>query len=810
MFSRMTKWFAAPVFFIAGMTFIANAAIFDPPMPDPLMRKANMNMKWRFYQGTPTGTPQAVSYNDSGAGWTLVNAPHSASYDAAPRGSTGTSSWTTEANYYKGTCWYRKTFGIPLSAKKVFIEFEGAMQVTTVYVNGTQVGQHLFSGYTPFYYDISSLIVRGANNVVALSLNNAYNNDIPPGSSSGRPDFLLYSGLCRAVWLHGKDSVYVPIYSQHVRTINVSASSAQIRAITPVRNDALAAKSVTAEFTLFNAANATVVTSSMTISIPAGTLDTFDMTTGTFTPALWSPSNPYLYKAQTLLRVGGVVVDSVVEPCGVRWFTWTAASGFYLNGSRLEIQGVCAHQQQGWIENAVPDSRYFQEVKQIKAMGANSIRCAHYPRAQAFYDACDRLGLLIYVEIPSWGWGYTPTATWWTRADSCAKWMVLSARNHPCVYIWGLYNEPVPNPYVSFATPITTMNNVVKAIDPDRFTATSNIYSTAYGGTGWNPSATIPDVVGLNYSTTFSSTAYRWVGTESSDDFYRPQIRGSAADLDTSSTSWYQREWNCINFTQDTVTVRQLAGGAFWCWKDYNSPCNTNGNEGIVDRICVPKTVYYKFRAMWTSPSIPTDNPIAGTATRIELLADTMTLRANEANVFLITATMRNANGRQISSDSGNVTFTVTPSAAATFYGGNVVRAYGGRAGALLKTATTPASITLSAAYGTLPTASIILTTQQDTNQVPPYTATAVTTAALLSSDRYQLKVTSTVKGLMFRCPPAAGKLTIVNCMGRTVYSREVAQGEQVLISRRALGSGLLYGIWEGANRRVSSRVNVM
>ena len=800
MIFNYAKWCVLPLFISLCLAFPVHSQIFEPQVPDPLKRKANMNMNWHFYQGTPTGTPQAVSYNDSGTGWSKVVVPHSASYDAAPRGATGASSWTTEANYYKGNCWYRKTFGVPASTKKLFIEFEGAMQTATVYVNGTLVGQHVNSGYTPFYYDVTNYIVRGSNNVVAVILNNVANVDIPPGTTT--PDFLLYSGLNRAMWLHAKDSVYVPIYSQHIQTANVSAASAQIHALTPVKNDRTTAQTVSVTITLFDATHTSVVSQSSPVSIPAGVLDTFDMTTSAFAnPHLWSPSSPYLYSVQTLVSVGGQVVDSVVEPCGFRWFTWATGTGgsFNLNGSRLEIRGMCVHQFEGWIENAVPDTRYWQEVKLMKNMGCNSIRCSHYPRAQAFYDACDKEGMLVYVEQPSWGWGLTPSATAWARMDSCVKEMVLSARNHPCIYAWGLYNEPIVSG--NFTSQITVLNNRAHSLDTTRFSAMANIKT-------FNAAATVPDVQGLNYTTTGSTGAYRWLGTESSDDFYRPQIRGSLVDLDTGTTSYYQREWTCINFTLNTSG--QLSGGHFWCFKDYNSSDNTNGNEGIVDRLTVPKTVFYKFRAMWTGAAL--DFPTAGiTAARIQLLSDTTILHANGADVFLLTATLRNANGVQSCADSGNVTFTVTPATAGTIFGGNVQQAYAGRAGVFLRTTTTAANpLTVTAAYGNLTTASITLTTLQDTNRVPPFSPNAVKTLVPWRGDVYKLRIISTSNGLVFQCPPAQGRLAIVNCQGKTVFFSDVKKGASLLINRRMLGAGLFYGIWESGNQRTVSCLNVV
>jgi beta-galactosidase len=808
MFYKKTLWSALLLFMCLPFAFPVRSAIYDPPMPDPLKRKADMSRNWQFYKGTPTGTPQQTLYNDSGTGWSKVVLPHSCSYDSAPVVVTTTANWSAESNHYKGNCWYRKTFGVPLSAKKLFIEFEGAMQVATVYVNGNTVGTHNNSGYTPFVFDITQWITRGANNVVAVMLNNAVNNDIPPGSSGSRPDFLLYSGLYRAVWLHAKDSVYVPIYGQFIQTVNVSAASAQIHALTPVKNDATAAKTVSVTVTLFNATQTSVATLTSALSIAAGVLDTFDMTLPAIgNPNLWSPSSPYMYSVQTLVRVGGVVVDSVVEPCGFRWITWATGSGgsFNLNGSRLQIKGVCVHQFQGWMENAVPATRFWQEVKLLKNMGCNSIRCSHYPRAQSFYDACDKLGMLLYVEQPSWGWGYTPTATGWARMDSCVREMVISGRNHPSIYLWGLYNEP--DVTLNFSTQVTPLNNTAHLNDATRYTAIANAFGTA------NAAARVPDVEGLNYIATGDAGAYRWIGTESRSGFYYASWRGSTIDLDTTSTTSTAGsayfEWINTEMPNSLNTTGQLSGVHFWCFKDYNSPCNTNGNEGLVDRFTVPKTIFYMFRKYWTG--LAPDYPRPGTATTIQLLSDTNSLRANGADVFLITTTLRDGAGHQISSVNGNVTYTVTPASAATIFGGNVQPAYAGRAGVFLRTTTVPANpITVTAAYGGLTTASISLTTLQDTNWVPPYTATAVKGAALLSRDLYKLRVTFTAKGLVLQCPPAEGKLTIVNCLGRTVYHRDVTKGEQVFISRHSLGSGLLHAVWEGSGRRVSSRVNVM
>ncbi|HAJ79160.1 MAG TPA: hypothetical protein DCO75_05260, partial [Fibrobacteres bacterium] len=200
-----------------------------------LKSKVEFNQSWKFYKGDASGA-SGTSFND--ASWASVNIPHSPTYD--------TPTPTGEAAYYIGTCWYRKSFALPANVQKVFVEFEGAMQVATVYLNGTQIGVHNNSGYTPFFFDISNQVVRGGNNVIAISLNNTRSADIPPGWANSGPDYYLFGGLNRSVWLHFKDSVYVPVYSQQVIPIpNSSATSAQLHVRTPVMNESKAAQDIT-------------------------------------------------------------------------------------------------------------------------------------------------------------------------------------------------------------------------------------------------------------------------------------------------------------------------------------------------------------------------------------------------------------------------------------------------------------------------------------------------------------------------------------------------------------------------------------
>jgi hypothetical protein len=796
MFSKVSRGHVLPFFLSACMAF--------PVMSQAqnLKHKAGFNLNWKFYKGDAGTGAAGTGYND--ASWAVVNIPHSPSYDAATP--------TGEASYYVGTCWYRKSFTLPANVKLAFMEFEGAMQVCTLYVNGTKIGFHNNSGYTPFVFNISNQVVRGGSNVVALYLNNVRSADIPPGWASAGPDYYLFGGLNRPVWLHFKDSVYIPVYQQQVMTINVSASSGQVRAKTPVRNAHASSQSVQVTVNLLNASQTQVSTLTSTLTIPANTLDTFDMTLPAVSGSnfsLWSPSTPNMYSVQTLVRVGGIVVDSVVEPCGFRWFSWSTSTGFSLNGARMEIHGMCLHQNLGWIENAIPDWRYYYEVKVIKGMGANSIRCSHYPRAQAFYNACDKIGMLCYPEQPSWGWSMNPSAACWAKMDSCVREMVLSARNHPSIYLWGLYNEPnvtsSPQDYTSY---ITTMNNHAHSLDSTRLTSEANNGTPSCG--------TVPDVFGMNYATSTnytsngkSSASMPWINFESRNTgtFGTQCSRGSALDLDTTdvqnSAGNDALEWASFNFT--TATSGQLSGGHFWEFKDHFSTWNTSAYEGVADNMDIPKTMYHYFAKRWNSAYV-TDYPRPGTSTKLDFKVDTNSLPADSVNVFLLTAGLRDNNNHLISS-ACQVQFTLSDPTKGIIFGGNTVTALGGLAAAYLRTSKSPGTFTVTATAlcNTSLTQTLTLTT---TPVSESYMETGVKPFAVQAKVEAQmLKVTHATNGIIFHCPQSAGHLRVIDCQGRTIYSQDALSGASLLVSRHTLGAGLFYGVWEDGKQRLVSRV---
>jgi hypothetical protein len=775
------------------------------------------NLGWKFYKGSPTGTPQSLNYND--AGWESVNVPHSASYD--PPTVAGEIGFYGNVLASNVDYWYRKKFICPPNARKVFIQFGAVMQSAIVFVNGTQVGSHYNSGYTGFIFDISNNVARGDTTCIALHAHISNDGDIPPGDfgpgADGKgPDFLLFSGMNRTVQLFFKDSVYVPVRGQRTATAGTVASPT-VHAFTTVRNESKAVKSVTVTITVRNKDGASVASQTSTLSVPANSSSNFDMATSAVAnPLLWSPSSPNLYSLKTVVSVAGIEVDSVVESIGLRFYTWSAATpgGLSINGVRTEIKGVCLHQAMGWVEAAVPDSRWAKNVGIIKAMGVNGIRCSHYPRSDAFYHACDSIGMLVLCEVPSWaiGWVVYNRPLFWSRMYGVDSAMVLDGYNHPSIWGWCLFNEPSDAQLDSMmAKQNAIIHNLESVAPPGRVTLVAN----PFGGTKYPL-----DIHGVNYSLS-SSLSIPLVNTEEYSNWTRNLVRGNAMDLDVSGTSEAAKE---LNDMKNAWSTTDKCGGAhFWCFMDYCSIGNQVGRAGIVDRFYIPKNAYFMFQnsLLGTTPDFWTN----GTATKIDIAADQTTLRADGTDLCQITATLRNANNQCVQQNCV-LTFTASPATSITALyseesanpkSGNsvTVTVEGGRAGVLVRASRTPGNIAVNVTNSCgLPPATVNLTSTAVSETIPAlnWDATSLLQGThLQSGDALRLKIAYTGKGIAISFPSHVEKtVQIINCQGKTVCSYSLKDGKPALVGGGIIGCGVFYAAWDDRGGRMHTRLNIV
>jgi len=777
---------------LVGMFFTVQAE-FYPERIYKERKKTSLDYGWKFYRGTPSGTPSDSAYSDGG--WNSVNIPHSASYDAPTA--------DAEAKGYQGISWYRKNFTVSSSKhmQNFFIEFEGAMQVANVWLNGHFLGTHDNSGFTWFSFDATNYLSLTGNNVLVVSLDNSFNREIPPGDdyTTGFPDYYLFSGLYRNVWLVSTASTFVPLWSQQISVpiATASAASALVRVKTQVT--AGTAGTVSVHYVIgYPSGNSItgIINDSIVKSLSANQTFTFDTIIGPITsPHLWSPNTPNLYTLYTQVYKDGVLQDDYVDRFGVRWYTWTPADGFALNGDTMTIRGAALHQSIGWIESALPRSRFFKEVGLVKEMGANLIRCAHFPRDPSFYNACDELGMMVMVEVPTWGnatSGY-PTA-FWTRLNNCMTEMIQVGYNHPSILAWGLFNEPFTDFNASNQIPLEAAT--AHQLDSTRYTYLADNQRN-------NPGIlNETDIEGLNYYELTGACATmpkRIINTEYHEGWMYSCFRGGTNDNENPDGYAVQR-WNLWQALFTTTRLNKLAGGCMWSFNDYWSAF-IQAPMGVVDHLRIPKAVFYLFRNYWTG--VPSETPVLGlTPTKLKLTSDLDSLIADSTDVAIITASFRTAGDTCVdtksgASDSIPVTFTVT--GPADYFGSSKVMANAGKCGFMIKSKNTTGIITVTAnAVGYATKSITIKAVKADTTSLPFLTKLATTAVinksavAGIKNVTFRQNINSMLISFSSKAEAAAG-VSVFNSRGQYIDCAQQISGNTIVLNTRSLAIGCYY-----------------
>ncbi len=433
----------------------------------------SLDTGWKFNRSDISGAA-APSFDDSG--WSTVAVPHTWN---AQDGQNGGS------NYYRGIGWYRRHFTISAdqAGRRYYLQFDGSNIVTNVFVNGTGVGAHS-GGFAAFRFDITQYVHVGADNIIAVKVNNASNADIPPLSG----DFTFFGGLYRGVHLFAVDSLQFRMLDYgssgvYLKQSLVSETSANLEITAKSFNNYGSAKSVTLETTIVDATGNVVDTLSTTHTIPAGTGYDFVQTTTIDHPHLWNGlTDPYLYKVYLSLKDGATVTDSVSQPLGLRYFRVDASRGFFLNGRYLDLHGVNRHQDRlnlGW---AIGNAQHLEDFQLIEEMGATAIRLAHYQHAQYFYDLCDTNGMIVWAEIPLIN-SITESTAFYANAKQQLTELIRQNYNHPAICFWSIANEITLAAGPDTNNLLTQLETLASTEDPTRLTT---IGSNAWDGSPVN------------------------------------------------------------------------------------------------------------------------------------------------------------------------------------------------------------------------------------------------------------------------------------------------------------------------------------
>ena len=362
---------------------------------------------------------------------------------------------------YQMVCGYRHTivFDEALRGQRHFVRFDGAAHIATVYVNGAELMTHR-CGYTAFRVDITDHVRYGEDNIIAVKLDTTENPAVPPFGFV--IDYLTYGGIYREVWLESKPEQHIE--DIYLTTPDLVTLKVQVTAKCP--------EGCGYRTELIDEEGRVVLTQRN--SSPDYTL---------VYPAAkpWELDSPVRYTCRvSLLDEEGRVLDTAEDKFGFRTAEFKA-NEFLLNGKKVFLRGLNRHQSYPYMGYAATESLQREDARILKEeLGCVIVRTSHYPQSQYFIDECDRLGLLVFTEIP--GWQHIGDENWKEQAIENTREMVLQYRNHPSIILWGVRINESPDDNDFY---IKT-NAVAHALDPSRATSgvrfikQSHLYEDVY------------------------------------------------------------------------------------------------------------------------------------------------------------------------------------------------------------------------------------------------------------------------------------------------------------------------------------------
>jgi len=535
---------------IAGM--LAERAFADVSVVAPGAggrRVLAMNRNWRFSRTAVAGA-RLREFDDSK--FERVVIPHT---------NTRLPWHSFDDKDYEFVSLYRRHFRVPVEARgrRVFVDFEGVMTASTVWVNGVRLGEYK-GGYTPFSFELTPHLDLVGDNVLAVEVDSTERADIPPFGNE--IDYLTFGGIYREVALRivpstfienifakprdvlsGNPSIEVDCYLQHLEPLSGGLTLEVVlrdgeRVLATERQRVAAA----------GAANEPVAHSALLEKLGAITL--------------WDLKQPKLYMVQVRLINGSRLVDEDWRTIGFREAKFTD-HGFELNGRVIKLRGLDRHQTFPFVGQAMPRRVQRRDAQILrKNFKCNIVRTSHYPQSRHFLDACDELGLLVLEESP--GWQHIGDEAWKDISVDNVRRMIRRDWNHPSIILWGVRINESRDDHDFY----TRTNAAAHHLDATRQTG---------GIRNFPQSELLEDVFTINdFGFPLRAPNHPlYLNTEFIGHTYPTKSTDNTERL-TEHTLRHARVHNQL------ASNAQYAGGLGWCAFDYN----THANFGSGDRIC--------------------------------------------------------------------------------------------------------------------------------------------------------------------------------------------------------------------------------
>lgn len=480
-------------------------------------QQISLDPDWRFSFGDTPGAQQAEFADDR---WRRLDVPH----DWSIAGAFAETNRTGGAGAFlpAGVGWYRKQFTLSadLARSLVFIDFDGVMANSDVWVNGFHLGNRPY-GYVSFRYELTGHLRfgPGTTNVLAVRADN-----------SRQPASRWYAGA--GIYRHVRLVITSPIHFEHwgvfVSTPKVGPQEGLVHVQAVVTNASAMAREFSVQFEVLDPKGAMLKTIEQRQSLSGGDSATLTQDVIVPAPELWELAHPALYRLRSKIQLGDATADEDSTTFGIRDPRFEPATGFWLNGRNLKLKGVCLHQDAGALGAAVPLGVWERRLELLKQIGCNAIRTAHNPPAPEFLDLCDRLGFLVMDEMfDCWTVGKNPYDYHlyfndWFLTDT--RDIVRRDRNHPCVVVYSAGNEIRDTPKAEKAkTILAALVDTFHQNDPTRPVSQALFRPNASHDYD-DGLADLLDVIGQNYRENELLAAYeakptrKILGTENGHD----------------------------------------------------------------------------------------------------------------------------------------------------------------------------------------------------------------------------------------------------------------------------------------------------
>ncbi|MFB9276921.1 sugar-binding domain-containing protein [Cohnella cellulosilytica] len=571
-----------------------------------MSRKTSFNDDW-YFSKQPLGTELAAAAA-GGFEWTPVTVPHD---------------WLIEDShnlYESGEGWYRKTFVLTGLSPNLrwALRFEGVYMNSALYVNGREAGTWKY-GYSTFEFDITPYLQEGSNEILVQVVYEAPNSRWYSGA-----------GIYRNVWLKSYPDTHIVADGVYIAATNVGGDDWTVEVETEVvmgSGRSAADMGPILRHSVLDAAGKRIAEAESAVpgSAEPGEIVRVASRIDVRNPELWDIDRPYGCTLKTELIEGGEIAEEETSAFGFRTAVFDSRTGFFLNGRRVKLRGVCQHHDLGCLGAAVNKAALRRQIALLQEMGVNAIRTAHNMPAVELMELADEMGVLIVSEaFDMWErkkttYDYARFFPEWWRKD-VASW-VRRDRNRPSLLMWSIGNEIYDTHADDRGQELTRMlRDEVRLHDP-KSNAQVTIGSNYMPWENAQKCADLVKLAGYNYAEKYYDLHHErypdWIiyGSETASTvqsrgvYHFPLAQSVLADddeqcssLGNSSTSWGAKSTeSCIIADRDAV---YSPGQFLWTGFDYigePTPYHTkNSYFGQLDTAGFKKDSYYIYQAEWT------------------------------------------------------------------------------------------------------------------------------------------------------------------------------------------------------------------